>query len=151
MTAHAHEHHDEAGSVRLYVTIFVALLVLTAATVAASFAPLGDWHIPVAIGIAAIKALLVLLFFMHLLGGSRLQWLVVAAAGCFATIFVSLVGADYASRNWYLPNPAPLRVREWKPAELPPVSKAAAISPEAPAATRDSTAPAEAATHEAMP
>ena len=146
MTARAHEHpvtrhhddashHDEAGSVKLYVTIFVALLVLTAATVGASFAPLGDWHIPVAIGIAVFKALLVLLFFMHLLGGSRLQWLVVAAAGCFATIFVSLVGADYASRNWYLPNPTPLEVREWQPAELPPASKATVTPPTAPAAT----------------
>ncbi|MBX9789007.1 MAG: cytochrome C oxidase subunit IV family protein [Pirellulales bacterium] len=130
MSAHAHQqhdatgHHDEAGSVKLYVTIFVALLVLTAATVAASNVPLGRWHIPVAISIAVIKALLVLLFFMHLLGGSRLQWLVVAAAGCFATIFVSLIGADYASRDWYLPPPAPLEQQIWQPAEIPPSAPA---------------------------
>jgi cytochrome c oxidase subunit 4 len=125
MSAHAREHHDTA-SPTLYVTIFVVLVVLTAATVSASFVELGRWHVPVAIGIAVIKALLVLLFFMHLLGGSRLQWLVVATAACFATIFATLVGADYASRSWYLPPPAPLEVREWQPAELPPANKAAA-------------------------
>jgi cytochrome c oxidase subunit 4 len=137
--------------VKLYVTIFVALLALTAVTVAASFIHLGRWHVPVAIGIAAFKALLVLLFFMHLLGGSRLQWLVVAAAGCFATIFVSLVGADYASRNWYLPTPAPLEIREWQPAELPPASKGTATPSAIPEATRDAAAPAETVPPESKP
>jgi len=173
MTAHAHEHHDAAGhhaghheeaghhdaagphdpkgTVKLYVTIFVALLVLTAATVAASYVELGRWHVPVAIGIAVFKALLVLLFFMHLLGGSRLQWLVVAAAGCFATIFVSLVGADYASRNWYLPTPTPLEVREWQPAELPPASKAAPSPAATGEATRAAAAPSETVSPEASP
>ncbi len=134
MSAHAHEHHDTA-SPTLYVTIFVVLVVLTAATVSASFVELGRWHVPVANGIAVIKAFLVLLFFMHLLGGSRLQWLVVATAGCFATIFATLVGADYASRSWYLPPPAPLEHQGWQPAELSatgkPASSPAAVAPAA--------------------
>ncbi|MGD9646553.1 MAG: cytochrome C oxidase subunit IV family protein [Pirellulales bacterium] len=124
MSTHAEHHHHEA-SPKLYVTIFVALLILTAATVAASFVPLGVFHVPVAIGIAVVKAALVLLFFMHLLGGNRLFWLVLAASICFATIFASLIGADYVSRKWYLPNPAPLAEQPWRPADLSATGKPA--------------------------
>jgi cytochrome c oxidase subunit 4 len=57
--------------VRTNVQIFVALLVLLFATVGAAYLPLGDLHFPVAMTIAVAKAVLIVLFFMHLLYLSR--------------------------------------------------------------------------------
>lgn len=51
---------------KTYALTLVALLVLTALTFGLSFVHLGPWQAPVAILIAAAKALLVALFFMHL-------------------------------------------------------------------------------------
>ena len=51
---------------RLYYTIFTALMVLTAITVAVAFVNLGTLNFPIALGIAITKATLVILFFMHL-------------------------------------------------------------------------------------
>ena len=68
-----HEHH--IVSPKTYIVILFALLVGTAATVTASYFDLGEWHIApgltlfwnpvVALGIASTKAILVVLFFMH--------------------------------------------------------------------------------------
>jgi len=51
---------------RVYVLVFVSLLILTAVTLWASGFPLGGWNVPVALLIASVKAALVSLFFMHL-------------------------------------------------------------------------------------
>ena len=53
------------ASVRTNITIFVALLVLLFATVGAAYLPLGDWHFLIAMAIATAKAVLIVLFFMH--------------------------------------------------------------------------------------
>ena len=85
--------------VRTYLGVFAALIVLTVATVAASHLDLGALNTPVALGIAVAKALLVILFFMHVKYGPRLIGLVVA--GAFFWLFHLLAGtaADYASRG----------------------------------------------------
>ena len=50
---------------RTYVGVFAALIGLTAATVVLCHVDLGAWHGPVGFGIAGAKALLIVLFFMH--------------------------------------------------------------------------------------
>lgn len=50
----------------LYVKVLGALLLLTALTVAVAQMDFGVFNILIAMGIATIKATLVLLFFMHL-------------------------------------------------------------------------------------
>ena len=87
-----------------YFLVFGALLALTLTTVLLSMAPLGMWEVPVALGIAACKTILVALFFMHLLQSSRLTWLVVASGVLFLAIMLSLTLADYWTRSW-LPFP----------------------------------------------
>ena len=52
--------------VKYYIGTFIALLILTIFTVAISRVDLGFLNTPVAIGVAIIKASLVLLFFMGL-------------------------------------------------------------------------------------
>src|SRR3989442_9794654 len=70
------------SGVRLYLAVFAALLMLTVATVAVSYVDLGPLSVVVALTIACSKALLVLLFFMHLRESAGLTW-VVAAGGFF--------------------------------------------------------------------
>ncbi|MGQ0505591.1 MAG: cytochrome C oxidase subunit IV family protein [Myxococcaceae bacterium] len=62
-TAHGDQAH---GSLGLYVVIWLVLLGLTGLTYVLAKAPLHSWHVPVALGIASTKSLLVLAFFMHL-------------------------------------------------------------------------------------
>lgn len=87
-------------SVRTNVTIFIALLILLFATVAGAFLPLGPWHLPIALTIAAAKAVLIGLFFMHLYYRHQLTWIVSMASLLWLTILLALTLSDYLSRGW---------------------------------------------------
>jgi cytochrome c oxidase subunit 4 len=98
---------------KTYVLVFVSLLALTGLTVGLPhLVHIGYLEIPVALGIAGVKTLLVALFFMHLLYSPRLIWLVAAGAVLFLGILVGLTMADYTTRG-LLPQssvpPAPAR------------------------------------------
>jgi cytochrome c oxidase subunit 4 len=70
-------------SVKTYALIFSALLVLTGLTTAVAFVDLGGaWNNSLALTIAIAKAVLVMLYFMHLRYSDKLTW-VFAAAGFF--------------------------------------------------------------------
>jgi cytochrome c oxidase subunit IV len=84
----------------LYFGIFGALMVLTVLTVAAAFVNLGPLNIVAALGIAVVKASLVVLFFMHVKYSSRLTWVVVFAGLFWLAILLSLLMLDYSSRGW---------------------------------------------------
>jgi cytochrome c oxidase subunit IV len=71
-----------------------ALLALTALTVAASRVNLGTASVAVALGIAAAKASLVALFFMHLKYEHRFHLVVLAGAVLFALLFGAFVLFD---------------------------------------------------------
>jgi cytochrome c oxidase subunit IV len=87
-------------SPRSYLAVFGALLVLTATTVLVATVELGPWHIVVALLIASLKAVLVVLFFMHVLHSPRLVWLALGLAlFCFGILFVQTF-SDYLSRDW---------------------------------------------------
>jgi cytochrome c oxidase subunit 4 len=66
--------HGTGNSRRAGITVFVALLLLTAVTVLVSYVDLGLLNAVVALLIAAVKASLVALFFMHLKSEDRLVW-----------------------------------------------------------------------------
>lgn len=70
----------------------------------------GVWAVPVALGIALCKAVLIAFFFMHLVerpGGPRL---VIGTAGVFVGILVGLVLAEAAARAWPTLPPGPFPV-----------------------------------------
>jgi cytochrome c oxidase subunit 4 len=74
-TTHAHESHD-----LLYKKIFGLLMVLTTITVLIALVHLGFLNIPIALAIAATKASVVALYFMHLkTDGRRDPYLYIAA------------------------------------------------------------------------
>ena len=89
---------------RLYVTVFAALVVLTIATVAVSYVDLGPTSTVVALTIAFGKAVLVLLFFMHLKDSPSLVWLVAGAGFFWLGILIVLLMSDITTRGW-LPLP----------------------------------------------
>jgi cytochrome c oxidase subunit 4 len=86
--------------VRTYVQIFVALLVLLFATIGAAYLPLGPLHFPVAMTIAAAKAVLIVVFFMHVLQSHRLTAIVSLAGFLWLGIMIALTLSDYLSRGW---------------------------------------------------
>ena len=92
--------HVHIVSPRIYVTIFLTLLALTATTVGVSFIDLYVFNVVVALAIAVIKMMLVVLFFMHVKYSSKLTKLTVIS-GLF--VFLALIGmtlSDYISRAW---------------------------------------------------
>ncbi len=93
-------------SVRTYITVWIALLILTLTTAGIAFIDLGgDLNSIVALTIAVCKALLVILYFMHLRYSTRLTW-VFAGAGIFWLIL--LLGGtinDVLTRNWLAGGP----------------------------------------------
>ena len=98
------ESHDHVASLGLYFTIFAALMVLTAVTVAVAYVDLGSFNILVALTIAIVKATLVVLFFMHLLYSERLNWVFAAAGFAWLFLLIGIMAADPLSRGW-LPVP----------------------------------------------
>lgn len=95
-------HESHIVSPRIYGLIFGALLIGTALTVAASYVEMGDFNPIVAIAIACIKAVLVILFFMHVKYSSRLTKLTVAAGFFTFIVLITMTLTDYISRAWGL-------------------------------------------------
>ena len=93
----AQEHaHPTPG---LYVVIIIILFALTVATWAIAFVDLGIWNPVVALTIAVIKAVLVILFFMHVRYSSRLTKVTVGAGFFWLLIMITLSLSDYLSRS----------------------------------------------------
>lgn len=91
------------GSLKIYFAIFVTLLVLTYLTVQAAFLDLGRMNTIIAMAIAALKATLVILYFMHVKYSSRLTRLVVVAALLWLAILLVVTMSDYLTRGWLQP------------------------------------------------
>ena len=98
------DHHAHGPSVGIYLAVFSALMVLTAVTVWASGQDFGRLNTVVALTIAVTKATLVVLFFMHVKYGPRLNKLVVVCAFAWLAILIFVTVSDYWSRGW-LANP----------------------------------------------
>jgi len=93
----ADQAHHAGGHVvpgHVLVAVFIALLVLTALTVAATWVDLGPGNLFVAIGIATVKAALVALFFMHLRYDHPFYGLVFTLAILFLALFLGLTLVD---------------------------------------------------------
>ena len=86
--------------ISLYVTIFLALMVLTAVTVAAAYINLGQFNFLVAMIIAGFKASLVIWYFMHVKYQSSLTKLTVATGLFFLAILLGMMLIDYSSKGF---------------------------------------------------
>jgi cytochrome c oxidase subunit IV len=87
--------------VKVYLSIFLALMVGTAVTVFAAFQNFpGSLNVIVAMTIAVAKATLVVLYFMHVRYSARLIWVIVASALFWMGILFALTFSDYWTRGW---------------------------------------------------
>lgn len=85
-------------SAKIYVVIFAALLVMTGITYWAALLDLGRLNVIVALTIATIKAVLVVLYFMHVRHSSRLTWVIVVSGFFWLAIMIALTMSDYLTR-----------------------------------------------------
>lgn len=91
-------------SPRVYLTIFLTLMLGTGLTVTAAFYDFpGPLNAVVALTIAVVKATLVILYFMHVRYSSRLIWLIISAALFWLAILFALTISDYWTRSWLPP------------------------------------------------
>jgi cytochrome c oxidase subunit 4 len=85
---------------RIYFAVFAALMVLTATTTAIAFLDLGPWNTVVALGIAFVKATLVVLFFMHVKYSPRLTQVTIAGGLFWLAILIGITLSDFMTRGW---------------------------------------------------
>ena len=94
----------------IYVAVLTALMVLLALTLITAFVDLDRkfgapyLNMSVAVLIAIVKAVLIILFFMHVKYSSRLTWAFAGAAFVWLGIMLTLSMSDYVTRG---PSPTP--------------------------------------------
>ena len=87
-------------SVKVYVTIFLVLVVGTILTVLAAFANFpGKLNTIIALTIATAKATFVVLYFMHVRYSARLIWVIVGSALFWMGIMFAFTFSDYLTRD----------------------------------------------------
>lgn len=87
---------------RMYTMVFVTLLIFTGVTVGAAYVDLHIFNPIVALAIASFKAVVVILFFMHVKYQSRLIKMTVGAGFFTFLILTTMTLSDYISRAWGL-------------------------------------------------
>jgi cytochrome c oxidase subunit IV len=94
------EHHIVTP--KTYIIVFATLLIFTGITVAAAFVNLGIFNPVIALAIACTKAVIVILFFMHVFFQSKLIKMTVASGFFTFLILITMTLSDYISRAWGL-------------------------------------------------
>ena len=86
--------------VRTNLIIFALLMALLAATVGVAYFDLGDFNVVAALTIATTKAVLIILYFMHVRYSPKIVWLYSGAAFFWLALLIAFGAADYLSRDW---------------------------------------------------
>jgi cytochrome c oxidase subunit 4 len=92
---------DIDKQVRIYISVFVALLALTIITVAIS-----RFHLPIPIAVtvallvATIKGSLVACYFMHLISERKLIYAVLGLTGVFFVVLLALPSLTHHNGFW---------------------------------------------------
>jgi len=110
MSTETHTHAEGAkhhGGPAIYTANLFALMFLTVITVAAASFNFGSANVVIALAIASVKAILVGLFFMHLIWDKPVNAIILIAAFLFLGIFLMFDFLDVTSRNVYPPRNMP--------------------------------------------
>ena len=109
ITADYEVHHEDGAEhhivpLKTYYTIFAALMVLLMITVAAADLDMAKYGLPwmniiIALAIAVAKAVLIVLYFMHVKYSSNLVKIFAVTAYFFLIIMFGMTYADYFSRH----------------------------------------------------
>ncbi len=85
---------------KTYFVVWIALMVLMVITAALSRVYLGEWNTVIALAIATAKALLVLLFFMHVkYENYKITWVAVIGGFFWLFLMLGLTMTDYLTRG----------------------------------------------------
>lgn len=106
MSAHGKEEFHAPAPVAMYVANFLVLVVLTIVTYYVATKDLGALSTPVALGIAVVKAALVVLFFMHVFESGPLTKLVIFGSLFMVAVLCVFFLIDYSTRNLDVLTPA---------------------------------------------
>ena len=90
---------EHVSSTKMYIGVFLALAVLTVITWGVALVDLGWANDIVAMVIAVTKALLVILFFMHVRYSTRLTALTAIAGFFWLALMIFLTMNDYWTRG----------------------------------------------------
>ena len=85
-------------SQKIYYLIFATLICLTLITVDVAFYNFGWLNIYIALTIATCKAVIVVLYFMHVKFSPRLTWVFAIAGVFWLLILAVLTASDYMTR-----------------------------------------------------
>jgi cytochrome c oxidase subunit IV len=83
----------------MYYTIFLLLMVLTFVTWAITYVDLGEFNLILALAVAVTKAMLVIIYFMHMKWSPKLFKVTIGASVFFLMIMFALTLSDYLSRG----------------------------------------------------
>ena len=108
MAEQQHTPEIHVTSLSTYLLVFAALAggtlltwwVSTINVEVTLFGTLISLNTPIALLIATIKAVLVILFFMHVIHSTRLTWVVIIGAFLWLGVLFVLTFADYLTRGW---------------------------------------------------
>jgi len=93
------KNHPHVLPLSTYLTVGGALLLLTCVTVLVSRFQFGEWNLIVAMAVAAVKATLVLLFFMHLKYDNKLYTFAFLISVAFLAVFIIFTMLDTMTRD----------------------------------------------------
>ena len=96
---HAEHHIVQPG---VYIAVFVTLLIGTGLTVLAADFDMGVMNPVIALAIACTKAVIVILFFMHVKYQSRLIKMTIFSGFFIFLALIVMTLSDYISRSWGL-------------------------------------------------
>ena len=107
--SHSHDGHAHGGlqmghhhvsSSAMFFNVLVTLLVLTFITVLVSRFDFGGANLLIAMAIAAVKASLVILFFMHVKWDTAINKIMFLSSFLFLSLLFVFTLADQATRRW---------------------------------------------------
>ena len=91
-------HHGHILSTKMLTAVLFVLLLLTVITVLAAQVDFGMFKVVVALAIATVKALIVIMFFMHLKYEDRFIRFIVFMCFFILAIFIGMTFLDIAYR-----------------------------------------------------
>jgi cytochrome c oxidase subunit 4 len=125
--AHGHDNHEQHGGVGIYLAVAVALVFLTACSYW-TYTPLWPFgHDPDSIGVKRVwmmavsctKAMLVILFFMHLKWEANWKWVLTVPASLMSLLLILALIPDVGMRFDHTWHSGPSRQRVVFSAERP--------------------------------
>ena len=84
---------------RTFVFVWLALMALALASFLLSYVQLGTWSAVIALGIGAVKALLIASFFMHLAQQPSISRWSFALGVALALLLFTMIGLDVLTRQ----------------------------------------------------